>query len=185
MRAERPRLTYAELERAPDDGRRYELYDGEAVVVPAPVPWHQLAAQAALRLLEDYAAIHGGVALISPIDIIFTEDNVLQPDVVFFIADRAHLVDVRRPIRSAPDLVVEVLSPGTTSRDRGIKKRKFEEFGVREYWILDPAERRVEIFALDENRYQLSQEGTGEQLLQSSVAVGLEFTAARLFPWRS
>jgi Uma2 family endonuclease len=99
------------MERAPEYGRRYELYDGEVFVVPAPLAKHQVVGLAVVDLLRAYVRGHGGFAVTSPIDIAFSEYDVLQPDVIYFSAGRAHLVDLDRVIRHAPDLCVEVLSP--------------------------------------------------------------------------
>jgi Uma2 family endonuclease len=131
---ERPRVSYADLERMPEDGRRYELYDGEVFVVPAPVPRHQIVQIALTELLRRWAGRHGGFVVSSPIDIIFTEHDVLQPDVVLFRPERTHLIDLDRPIRHVPDLCVEVLSPSTAAADRGRKMQAFARFGVPEYW---------------------------------------------------
>ena len=106
-----PRVSYADLERAPEDGRRYEFCDGEVFVVPAPLPRHQVSSSSLLEVLRNYAARHGGFAVDSPIDIVFSDYDVLQPDVVFFRRERQHLIDLDSPIRHAPDLCVEVLSP--------------------------------------------------------------------------
>src|SRR5712691_4465344 len=117
----RPRVSYADLQQTPEDGRRYELYDGEIFVVPAPIPRHQRVVQnLELRLLS-YVQSRGGLVLTSPIDIVFSEFDVVQPDIVFFSRDRAQLVDPDRAIRDAPDLAVEVLSPSTAATDRGKK----------------------------------------------------------------
>src|SRR5215204_3405952 len=105
-----PRVSFADLERAPEDGRRYELYDGEVYVVPAPIPLHQVVQYAVTELLVERCREYGGFAVSSPIDIVFSEHDVLQPDVVFFGPARAHLVDLHRVIRHAPDLCVEILS---------------------------------------------------------------------------
>jgi Uma2 family endonuclease len=80
----RPRVSYSDLERQPEDGRRYEIYDGEVYVVPAPVPLHQRAVGRLYRILDDYAADHGGEVFTSPIDIVFSEYDVIQPDLVYF-----------------------------------------------------------------------------------------------------
>lgn len=107
----RPRVSHGDLERAPEDGRRYELYDGEAFVVPAPIPLHQLAVQRLTAVLEAYRGSHGGRVFLSPIDIVFSEFDVIQPEIVFFVRERESPVDLRRAIRIPPDLAVEVLSP--------------------------------------------------------------------------
>ena len=125
-----PRVSFADLERAPEDGRRYELYDGEVFVVPAPLPRHQVVQHLIADMLRDYAAERGGFAVPSPIDIVFSDYDVLQPDVVFFSADRRHLVDLDRVIRHPPDLCVEVISPSTQETDRGRKMQMFARFGV-------------------------------------------------------
>ncbi len=125
-----PRVSYADLERAPEDGRRYELYDGEVFVVPAPLPRHQVSQQLVLEVLRGYAAQHGGFVVTSPIDIVFSDYDVLQPDVVFFRRERQHLIDLDSPIRDVPDLCVEVLSPSTAAADRGRKMQMFARYGV-------------------------------------------------------
>ena len=109
MKAVDPRVTHAELEQWPDDGRRYELYGGEVIVVPTPLPVHQLVVLRLTQILSEYARITGGLALFAPLDIVFSEYDVLQPDVVFFNAERHRQIDFQRPIRIVPSLVVEVL----------------------------------------------------------------------------
>ena len=112
----RPRLTFADLERMPDDGRRYELYDGEVVVVPSPLLRHQIVQHRLTELLCAYAREHGGLAAGAPLDIVFSEHDVLQPDVVYFSPEHMHLLDPDTAIRHPPDLCVEVLSPSTARR---------------------------------------------------------------------
>ena len=145
MKAVDPRVTYAELEQWPDDGRRYELYGGEAIVVPAPLPIHQIVALRVYDLLKHYADTTQGLVLCSPLDIVFSEYDVLQPDVVFFDAERRRQIDLYRAIRIVPNLVVEVSSRSTAARDRGRKLDIFARYAVPEYWIVDPNTRTVEI----------------------------------------
>ena len=125
-----PRVSYADLERAPEDGRRYELYDGEVFVVPAPLSRHQLTQHQIAAAFYAYAAERGGFVVDSPIDIVFSDYDVLQPDVVFFTHDRRHLVNLDAPIRHPPDVCVEVLSPSTEAADRGRKMQMFARYGV-------------------------------------------------------
>lgn len=82
MDAIRPRVGYADFERAPEDGRRYEIYDGEVFVVPAPLPFHQLVAQNLEDMFRAWIRPHGGTVL-TPIDIVLSEYDVVQPDLVF------------------------------------------------------------------------------------------------------
>jgi len=88
MRAVDPRVSYAELARWPDDGRRYELYDGEAIVVPAPNWTHQRIVLNVARILKAYERDAGGGVVIAPFDIVLSQHDVLQPDVVYFGAEK-------------------------------------------------------------------------------------------------
>lgn len=178
----RPRISYADLERAPEDGRRYELYDGEVFVVPAPLPRHQVVQQLIAELLRLYTAEHGGFTVDSPIDIVFDDYDVLQPDVVFFTPARAHLIDLDRVIRHAPDLCVEILSPSTEATDRGRKLQMFARYGVCEYWIVHPKERVFEIYRLEDGAYRLAGTASGEDTVASPLLPGLTFAAESVFP---
>ena len=184
MKAVRPRVSYADLKRAPEDGRRYELYDGEVFVVPSPLPKHQVVAIAIAEMLRSYARERGGFCVTSPIDIVFSDYDVLQPDVIYFSPARAHLVDINRVIRHAPDLCVEVLSPSTAPTDRGKKMQMFARYGVREYWIVDPAAETIEIFELRAAGYELALTATAQDVVASAVLPGHTFLAESLFPAR-
>src|SRR5881397_3232607 len=148
VKAVHPRVSYADLERWPEDGRRYELYDGEVYVVPSPLPLHQIVSARLHLALTEYANQHGGIVLYAPLDIVLTEYDVVQPDLLVFTRERQHLVDPRKVTRQAPDLAVEILSPGTAANDRGRKLRLLERHGVREYWLVDPEAARVEVYRL-------------------------------------
>jgi Uma2 family endonuclease len=178
----RPRVSYADLERAPEDGRRYELYDGEVYVVPAPIPRHQVVQYTVAEALRAVCREHGGFAVGSPIDIVFSDYDVLQPDVVFFRADRAHLVDLDHAIRHAPDLCVEILSPSTESTDRGRKLQVFARYGVPEYWIVDPGAEVIEVYRLEASGYVLAQRASGDDEVRSDVVGGTALRAGRIFP---
>ena len=184
MKAVRPRVSYADLERAPEDGRRYELYDGEVFVVPSPLPKHQVVALRIVEMVSEYVRQHGGFCVTSPIDIVFSEYDVLQPDVIFFSPARAHLVDINHVIRHAPDLCVEVLSPSTAPTDRGKKMQMFARYRVPEYWIVDPAAESVEVYALVVDGYELRLVASGNQEISSLLLPGFSSSAGSLFPER-
>lgn len=180
---DRVKTTYTDLQGWPEDGRRYELYDGEVSVVPAPFPRHQIAMLELYSRLRDHAQATGGIVLASPIDIVFSEVTVLQPDIVFFTATRRHHVELDRAIRVPPDVAVEVVSPSTVANDRGRKLKMFERFGVPEYWILDPHRERLEVLVLREARYgPAASVGRGETIA-SAVLPGFTCEVAALFPW--
>ena len=176
-----PRVTFAELAEWPDDGRQYELYDGEVIVNPAPFPRHQLVSARLEEVLVDYRRAAGGLWLHSPIDIVFSEHNVVQPDIVYFREERRHLIDMMAAIRIPPDLVIEVLSRSTAARDRGRKMQMFARFGVPEYWIVDPTADTLEVHRLDERRYVCVATCGEHDEVQSATLPGLTFQASGLF----
>jgi len=177
----RPRASYTDLQQAPEDGRRYELYDGEVLVVPAPIPLHQLAVDRVADLLKDYRKEHGGRVFFSPIDIVFSEFDVVQPDVVFFERSREDLIDLRKAIRVAPDLAVEVLSPSTAATDRGKKMQMLGRYGVPEYWLVDLEARTLEVYALTGSAYTLAQLAAESDTVRSRIFPDFSFRAATLF----
>ena len=176
-----PRVSFAELCRWPDDGRQYELYDGEVIVVAAPILRHQRVGSSVESLLREYEKRAGGLVFRAPIDIILTEYDVIQPDVVFFRAERRHLIDMMRPTRVPPDLAVEVLSPSTERRDRGRKMELLARSGVPEYWIVDPIGNQIEVYRLQGNSYVLTQVCGEKDRVDSPTLAGLSFEASQLF----
>ena len=133
------------------------------------------------RILERYAAGHGGLSFISPIDIVFSEYDVVQPDVVFFGPARRHLVNFDKVIRDRPDLAVEVLSPGTVSNDRGRKLRMFARYGVPEYWIADSVRGCLEVHVLAGNRFAPPVTSCADEPVSSRILAGLAFPASDAF----
>ena len=177
-----PRVSFADLERAPEDGRRYELYDGEVYVVPAPILRHQVVQYALTEELRAICRQHGGFAIGSPIDVVFSEHDVLQPDAVYFRSARTHLLDLDSAIRHAPDLCVEILSPSTEATDRGRKMQMFARYGVPEYWIVDPVQEVIEVLRLEAGSYVLVQRAAGDAAVESAVVPGTALRAGSLFP---
>lgn len=182
MELQRRRIRYDDLAQIPEDGRRYELYDGEVFVVPSPILLHQVVAMRLWRVLDDYASQTGGLAVASPIDIVFSDYDVVQPDIVFLTADSMRTVSLTKPVRQSPDLAVEVLSPSTVSNDRGRKMRTFHRFGVPEYWIVDPSAETIEIYRLAESAYELAGTFSGSDKMHSAVLSDLTLVPASVFP---
>ena len=145
----RKRWTYAEFARLPTSGStRYEVIDDELVVTPSPSTRHQwIVAKLLSRLLVFVEANELGMVLPAPLDVLFAEGDYVEPDILFVRNERLHLVS-DRGVEGPPDLVVEVLSPSTAGRDRGIKLDRYRIFGVAEYWVADPDEQIVEVWDL-------------------------------------
>ena len=175
------RYTYEDYCQLPDD-KRYELIDGEFYeMAPAPVPDHQRILLKLARQLADWVDQHGiGEVLVAPLDVVFSENDTFQPDIVFVVESRRSII-THRACEGAPDLVVEILSPSTSQRDLGIKRDRYKLFGVREYWIVDPVMRRVEALALRESEYVSLGVYAGESSTQSEVLTGFGFPAGSIF----
>jgi Uma2 family endonuclease len=131
--------------------------------------------------VRDYEEQSGGVLVIAPFDIVLSDHNVLQPDVVFFRSERRHLLHDWEPARVRPDLAVEVLSPGTQLRDRGRKREILASFGLPEYWIIDPAKNALDIYVLRDGAFVLALTADALQDVESPTLAGLSFPSARLF----
>ncbi len=137
--------TWEDVLRMPDDGNRYEFIGGRLYMTPAPVTRHQRISKllhwALMEVLE--RAGHGQV-FYAPLLVEFpgTDDRV-QPDILFVSNERRSIIGEKQ-VTGAPDLVVEILSPSTAHRDRGIKLDLYARHGVREYWIVDPEEDTVD-----------------------------------------
>jgi len=141
-------ITWQDVQQLPDDGNRYEAIEGELYVTPASKVRHQRISfrleQALYRLFQEPGL---GEVFHAPIGVIFPETGEgVQPDIVFVSRARRGII-ADDSIRGAPDLVVEILSPGTAPRDRGVKLKLYDRQGVGEYWIVDPETEAVEVWS--------------------------------------
>lgn len=146
------RYTYEDLAHFPDDNLRRELIDGELIVTPAPRTRHQAAAGELLVELMLWVRQHGGKVYTAPLDVKFSDDTVLEPDVLFIRAehlDRLH----EKFVLGAPDVVVEVSSPSTRRLELVRKREVYERFGVSEYWYVDLEQDCVHVYRLRDGAY--------------------------------
>jgi Uma2 family endonuclease len=129
---------YQDLQWMPDDGQRRELIDGDLFATPSPVTLHQTVSRRIQYELMT-ALERTGLASVfdAPMDVIFDVRNVVEPDLIIVSKERQHII-TERAIEGVPDVVVEILSPGTSERDRHFKRRLYEQYRVPEYWIVDP-----------------------------------------------
>jgi Uma2 family endonuclease len=133
------KLTYDDFLLFPDDGQRHELIDGEHYVTPCPNTKHQRVSGNLYWLLRSYLEVHPiGELFYAPFDVIFSEFDVVEPDLLYMSNARAAEVLTSKNVKGTPELVVEIGSPSTRKRDETIKRRLYERSGVVEYWIVDP-----------------------------------------------
>ncbi len=166
--------TYDELlTELPETNQPTELWEGELIMAPSPGALHQRISFRLARRLEQFVAEHQlGEVLVAPLDVILTPRRVVQPDIIYVSPAKQGIIQDR--IRGVPDLIVEVVSPGTWRRDRIEKKALYEQFGVAEYWIVDPEGGMIEVFTLEQGSYRLlGRFGPGGRA-RSSVVAGFE-----------
>ena len=159
------------------EGDRRELIEGEFLMTPAPSEKHQrVLANLGFALFGFVEARNLGQTYLAPFDVILDEVNVVQPDVLVILTE--HLGRIHdEGLRGAPDLAVEILSPSHPARDRIYKRHQYFRFGVREYWIVDPAEQTVEILTRGESDFV----GGAVERIDSVILPGFSMELSRVF----
>ena len=177
-------LTYREYAALPDDGRRYEIHDGELSVTPAPGSTHQVVSSNLNDVLRGHVKRQGrGLVLYAPLDVILSDTTVVQPDLVYLDPARLGLL-TERGIEGPPTLVVEILSPSTRLIDRERKLALYARYRVPHYWIVDPAARVLEAYVLGPEGYTPALRATGDAAVSPPPFVGLALVPAALWPTR-
>ena len=178
------KLTYEDYRNAPESEReRYELWEGELIMVPSPKEYHQRISVNLEFLLCGFVKQHDlGFVYDAPLDVILSEYVVLQPDILFIGKDRGKII-VEEGIRGAPDLVVEILSEATADRDRTYKRALYARYGVKEYWLVDPSAKTIEVLKLQEQGFsQVALYSYKEKaVLKSPSLAGLSIDLAEVF----
>ena len=174
------KLTYADYCETPDD-ERWELLDGELIMAPSPTTAHQMVSRNLLVLLHSFVDQRGlGTVLHAPFDVVLSDVNVVQPDVLFISNERSQILTDAN-VQGAPDLVVEVMSPSTASRDWRIKLDLYAAHGVQEYWIVDPVGQRVWVMARrDDEMAEVANYGS-DDILTSPTLPGFAASLSAVF----
>jgi Uma2 family endonuclease len=167
----KPPLTAAALELMPDDGNRYELLEGELVVSRAPRLTHQRISGNIFALLHQHLSRHPIGEVFATPGIVLDQFNSVIPDLAFVSYERQAEIVVDDRFVAAPELVIEILSPGEENarRDRVTKRQIYARFGVSEYWIVDPERQAIEVYQLEETVLELRKTITGNDELTSVV----------------
>ena len=178
------RLTYDDFVHFPDDGKRHELIDGEHYVTPSPNIRHQRILGNLHLLIGNWLEAHQiGQVFVAPLDVVLSNHDVVEPDLLYLSNERAAQTMTPANIRGVPELVVEIASKGTRRRDETIKRKLYERVGVAEYWVVDPAIDVVRVYR---------QEGAGPRrpielsrvtsdVLTTPLLPGLQLPLARIF----
>ena len=178
------RYTYADLEAFPEgDGKRYEIIDGELFVTPSPALRHQEILRNLVVRMQQYLDDHPlGTLFFAPLDVVFSDDNVVEPDLLYISKARAERM-TKKNIQGAPDLVVEVLSESTRRTDEIRKRKLFERHDVVEYWIVDPELDTIKVFRREGPRFERAAELSleGHDTLSTPLLPGFELPLERVF----
>ncbi len=179
--AKEMRLTYAEYARLPEAGNRYELHEGRLSVVPSPSSKQQIVLGNLFERLHAHARVHQlGRVFAAPIDLILSQETVCQPDLLFVGQANSHFI-TGRGVEGPPDLVVEILSEGTETRDRREKFQLYFLFGVPENWIIEPEGKRLELYRRATDRYELVRTLRPPDALDSPQFPGLTLQVEELW----
>lgn len=174
-------VTYDDYVEFPDDGKRYEIIDGDVHVTPAPGPEHQKVVLKLAKVLDDHVESHDlGDIYIAPFDVVLDLTNVVQPDIIFVAKANAHRIG--RALEGAPDLAVETLSPSTRRRDRTVKRLAYESHRVPYLWFVDPENRSVEELTLTKGKYRVTAKLEGAAVFEPRAFPGLEIPLAKVWP---
>jgi Uma2 family endonuclease len=178
-----PLLTVADLDVLPDDGNRYELFEGEIFVSRAPSLSHQIILANLLNILKTYLETHPiGEAIPTP-GVIFSEYDSAIPDLVFISNQLIREIVSEEKINGAPELMIEIVSPGkeNSRRDRIVKRQVYGKYGVKEYWIVDPYKQAIEVYKLKKQTLVLSATLMDDDEVKTSILSGLIFKARTVF----
>ena len=176
------KFTYEDYRTTPED-KRCELLDGDLLMTPAPNLKHQRLQLGLSRLLARFIEERAlGELFVAPCDVVLSDHDVVQPDLLFVSRERAHLLSGGDAVRGAPDLVVEILSPATAGRDRGYKRALYARHGVTEYWLVDPLDETIAIHRLRGGALVVAHTFGRGQTLRSPLLAGFELDMDAVFP---
>jgi Uma2 family endonuclease len=178
-----PLLTIADLEIMPDDENRYELMEGEIIVSRAPGLTHQRVLTNLLTIIKNYLAQNPLGEVFATPGVILDEYNSAIPDIVFVSHERAALITSGERFTGAPELMIEIVSPGRENarRDRVVKRQVYGKHGVQEYWVVDPENRTLEVYRLQQKSLELFTPLADQDEVASPLLPHLGFPVIKIF----
>ncbi|MEW6095325.1 MAG: Uma2 family endonuclease, partial [bacterium] len=142
---EEEKWTYQDYVQLPNNGKRYQIIQGEVYMSPAPVPYHQEVLWNLAQMLSNFVRKNRlGKIFIAPCDILLSDVNVVQPDIFFISKENLNIIKDKY-IEGVPDLIIEITSPYTQKLDKIVKKKLYETYKVKEYWIVDVDKKTLQI----------------------------------------
>jgi len=173
---------FAKMDFPEDDSHIYELVEGNLYQGHAPPGRHQYAQSELFYKMMHHVSVNGlGRVFASPTAVLLTEYSAPQPDLVFLSKEKMSLFDPQWGIKGAPDIMVEIVSPTSYKRDHLLKKELYAAHGIPEYWIVDPSYHSVEVFVLQDGRYERHAFGIDGETVGSHVLSGFELIVSSIF----
>lgn len=177
----RKRFSYKDYVKLPDDGKRYEILNGDLKMSPLPITYHQeVVSNVFYELIFFIKKEESGRIFIAPYDVVLDEFNIVQPDIIYVSKENNNII-TEKNIKGSPDLVIEILSPSSAYVDLVEKKEIYEKFKISEYWIIDPQKQWLEIFSLKGSKYTSSVKIDRKGKIKSSTLNKFNIDISRFF----
>jgi len=177
------KFTYQDYLLFPEDGKRHELINGDHCVTPAPTTRHQIVSGNLFGPLHIFVRRNKlGKVFSAPTDVVLSEPDVVQPDLLFVSASHADRI-TRSHVQGPPDLVIEILSHHTRRTDEIVKRKLYERFGVPEFWVVDPELESIKIYRMGPHGYERVAELSAEADDQASTPLlpGFQISLREIF----
>jgi Uma2 family endonuclease len=181
LQAKIPQITRHDYQEMPEGPPYFQVIEGELVMAPSPNLFHQEIAGCIYALLLRFLERKPlGSVFVAPLDVFLSDVNVYQPDVIF-VSNARRSILTERGVEGAPDLVVEVLSPGTARYDRGPKRKIYARTGVKELWMVEPETKSIQVYELTKNAETPAATHGPDSIFKSSLLPGLKIRAQAVF----
>jgi Uma2 family endonuclease len=173
--------TYQRLSEETPSEARYEIRNYHLIDMPSPNTKHQRIVKQVTKKLDNFVeSLQLGEVFVSPLDVVFDEGNVCEPDMLFISHENKHII-TKKNIVGVPDLMVEVVSKGSVVRDYVEKKNDYESFGVKEYWLIDPLNETIIVHSLEDKKYQVFSSVEEKGIAKSKLLEGFELSFEEIF----
>jgi Uma2 family endonuclease len=159
---------------------RCEIIEQSLYMAPSPIIDHQNSSGNLFSIIQAFVRANKlGVLVSAPMDVVLNRENVVQPDIIFIGKENTGII--KNVVKGVPDCLIEITSPGYVKYDRVKKYSLYEKFGVKEYWIIDPANELVEVFTLENKKYKLHSYAEVKGKVKSKTIQGLEVDVKKIF----